>query len=229
MKKICIIAAIDEEFDAIEQIMKNKEHKLIYEIEIIEGTINNKECILAKSGVGKVNAARTTQILIDKYDIDYVINIGSAGGLKNDLNIGDIIIGTKIVQHDFNITAFGHKRGYVSGVGDILLADEELIKKAKIAMQSIEKQNIKSREGIIATGDIFVTKIKMKESIVSEFDADCTEMEGAAIAQVCTLDKIPFIIIRSISDIPNGNNNVTFKEFINVASKRTADFIKNMV
>lgn len=224
MKKICIIAAISEEFDAIEQIMNNKEQKLIYEIEIIEGIINNKECILAKSGVGKVNATRTTQILIDNYDIEYVINVGSAGGLKQDLNIGDIIIGTKIVQHDFNITAFGHKRGYISNVGDVLLADEELIKKAKIAMQ-----NIKSQEGIIATGDIFVTKIKMKESIVNEFDADCVEMEGAAIAQVCTLDKIPFIIIRSISDIPNGNNNITFKEFINVASQKTAEFIKNMV
>lgn len=224
MKKICIIAAISEEFDAIEQIMNNKEQKLIYEIKIIEGIINNKECILAKSGVGKVNAARTTQILIDNYDIDYVINVGSAGGLKQDLDIGDIIIGTKIVQHDFNITAFGHKRGYISNVGDVLLADEELIKKAKIAMQ-----NIKSQEGIVATGDIFVTKIKTKESIVNEFDADCVEMEGAAIAQVCTLDKIPFIIIRSISDIPNGNNNITFKEFINVASQKTAEFIKNMV
>lgn len=224
MKKICIIAAISEEFDAIEQIMNNKEQKLIYEIEIIEGIINNKECILAKSGVGKVNAARTTQILIDNYDIEYVINVGSAGGLKQGLNIGDIIIGTKIVQHDFNITAFGHKRGYISNVGDVLLADEELIKKAKIAMQ-----NIKSQEGIVATGDVFVTKTKMKESIVNEFDADCVEMEGAAIAQVCTLDKIPFIIIRSISDIPNGNNNITFKEFINVASQKTAEFIKNMV
>ena len=230
MKKICIIAAIDEEFTAIEQLMTNKENKYIYEIEIVQGIINNKECILAKSGVGKVNAARTVQILIDNFEIDYVVNVGSAGGLKHDLNIGDIVIGTKTIQHDFDTTAFGYKRGYITKIGDVvMLSDELLIQKAKIAIQNLREQNVNVKEGIIASGDIFVTDVKMKEKIVKEFDADCTEMEGAAIAQVCILDKIPFIIIRSISDIPNGNNKITFDEFIRTASQRTADFIRNMV
>ena len=109
MKKIGIIAAMQEEMNEIKNIMTDVTEKNIYELHFFEGKIGNAECVLVQAGVGKVNASRCTQILIDNYDIEYVVNVGSAGAANNDLNIGDIVIGKILVQHDFDITAFGHK------------------------------------------------------------------------------------------------------------------------
>ena len=224
MKKIAIIAAMQEEINSIKNLMKDYKLNKIYNIDIIEGIINNKEVVLAKSGVGKVNASRVTQILIDNYAIDYLINVGTAGSLNDELEIGDIIIANKLVQHDFDITAFGHKPGYISELGVGFYSDKQLINRClDIKDNSNLDYNIKI--GTIASGDVFCTEIDMKNSIKNTFGADCVEMEGAAIAQVCLLDEIPFIIIRSISDKPNGNNQVDFEKYINIAAKRYADFI----
>ena len=176
------------------------------------------------SGVGKVNAARTTQILIDKFDTKYIINVGSAGALNDNLKIGDIVIGSKLVQHDFDVTAFGHEKGYISEIGKFFESDSKIIKKSK----NVKIDNINIVIGTIASGDIFCTDIKMKENIRNKFNADCIEMEGAAIAQVCCLSKIPFIIIRSISDIPNQKNQIDFSRYIKIASKNCAEFIKQI-
>ena len=117
MKKYGIIAAMKEEMQEIEKIMTEIEIKKIYELNFIEGKINNTEIVLVEAGIGKVNAARTTQILIDNFDIDAVINVGSAGSANDELDIGDIVIADKLIQHDFDITAFGHPKGYISNVG----------------------------------------------------------------------------------------------------------------
>ena len=108
MNKVGIIAAMQEELDEIIKIMTDTKKETIYEIEFLHGKIQNKEVIAVKSGIGKVNAGRTTQILIDKYNVDNVINVGSAGALNPEINIGDIVIGDKLIQHDFDITAFNH-------------------------------------------------------------------------------------------------------------------------
>lgn len=229
MKKIVIIAAMDEEVKSIENIMDNIVEKHIYNIEIVEGNINNRECVLVKSGVGKVNAARTVQILIDNYDIDFVINVGSAGSLDEKLNIGDIVIGKGIVQHDFDITAFGHEKGYISEVGKIFESDYELVDMCKNSIDTLNLNKVNVEIGIIASGDIFCTSVEMKNKIKEKFNAKCVEMEGAAIAQVCYLDNIRFIVIRSISDSPNGNNNIDFNEFLDLASVRCAMFLKEMI
>ncbi len=221
---IGIIVAEPEEMEAVKNIMKNIEIKNIYEFKVVIGEINNKTYILIKSGVGKVNAARTAQILIDKFNIEYIINVGSAGALNDKLNIGDIVIGSKLVQHDFDVTAFGREKGYISGVGKFFESDLEIIKKAK----EIKIKDINIVLGTIASGDIFCTDVKMKERIRKEFNADCVEMEGAAIAQVCFLNKVPFIIIRSISDIPNNNNQIDFNNYIKIASKNCAEFISHI-
>ena len=226
-KVIAIMAAIEEEVQEIKNIMENLKENYIYGLHVHEGTINGLKVILVQTGVGKVNAARTTQIIIDKYNIEYVINVGTAGGLNNDLEIGDIIIGDKLVQHDFDITAFGHEKGYISGVGVTLKSNERLINKAQAAMKKLSNINIII--GTIASGDIFCTDVRMKDKIRNKFNADCVEMESAAVAQVCTLDEMPFIVIRSISDIPNGNNTITFDEFVKLASKRCAALIKVMI
>lgn len=222
---IGIIVAMQEELNAIQEKMKNSKVKKIYELEFIIGIIEKNECVIVKGGVGKVNAARTTQILIDNFEVHSIINIGSAGALKDDLKIGDIIVGRELVQHDFDITAFGHEKGYISEIGKTFCSDIKLIKKTKKIVSNILENNI-IREGIIASGDIFCTSVKMKEKIRSEFNADCVEMEGAAIAQVCTLANIPFIVVRSISDSPNEKNNIDFDKFLKKASKNCADFIE---
>lgn len=229
MKKYGIIAAMKEEMQEIEKIMTEIEMKRIYELNFIEGKINNIDIVLVEAGIGKVNAARTTQILIDNFSVDAIINVGSAGSANDNLEIGDIVIGSKIVQHDFDITAFGHPKGYISNVGQFLESDSDLIKKVQETISSRQDNEFKIKIGTIASGDIFCTELQMKEKVRTKFDADAIEMEGAAIGQVCKLDNIPFIIIRSISDKPNGENNITFDQFLEKASKRCAQIIKEFL
>ena len=226
MKKMGIIAAMQEEMIEIQKIMTDIQEKNIFELIYTTGKINDKEIVLVEAGVGKVNAARATQIMIDNFEIDAIINVGSAGATNEQLNIGDIVIGKKLIQHDFDITAFGHPKGYISNVGEYVESDERLIKKIEKAISDIKENDFKIKIGTIVSGDIFCTEIKMKEKVRTKFNADAIEMEGAAIAQVCKLDKVPFIIIRSISDNPNGNNNITFDQFLEKASKRCAKIIK---
>lgn len=229
MKKIGIIAAMQEEMNAIKEIMENITEKQIYELTFIEGKINEKDCVLVQCGVGKVNSSRVTQILIDNFDIEYIINVGSAGTANNELDIGDIVIGNKLVQHDFDITAFGHEKGYISNIGESIESDSKLIQKFETVINHIGNKEYKIKIGTIASGDIFCTENTMKEKINKKFDADAIEMEGAAIAQVCYLDKIPFIIVRSISDSPNGKNNITFEKYLELASKRCSEIIKKFI
>ena len=116
-KYVGIIAAMPEEMEAIKMKMSNLKEKDILNLKFFDGKIGNQKIILVKSGVGKVNAARTTQIMIDKFDIDYIINIGSAGSINDEIKYGDIVIGKFVLQHDFDITAFGHEKGYISNIG----------------------------------------------------------------------------------------------------------------
>lgn len=224
-----IIAAMQEEMYEIEKIMGEKENIKIHELNFIKGKINDKTVVLVEAGVGKVNAARTTQILIDKFEVNSIINVGSAGSANDKLDIGDIVIGKKVVQHDFDITAFGHPKGYISNVGAFLESDEKLIERMQQTILKINDKNFNILVGTIASGDIFCTDINMKDKIRKKFNADAIEMEGAAIAQVCKLDSIPFIIIRGISDKPNGKNEITFDQFLKQASKRCAEIIKEFL
>lgn len=223
-KFIGIIVAEIKELEAIKEIMKNIEERHIYDLKIFEGEISNKKYLLVRSGVGKVNSARTAQILIDKFDIEYMINLGSAGAVSDNLNIGDIVIGEQLVQHDFDVTAFGREKGYIPETGKFFKSSKELINRSK----NIKIDNIEIIVGTIASGDVFCNKIKMKEEIKENFKCDCVEMEGAAIAQACYLSKIPFIVIRSISDIPNGKNEIDFNEYLEIASKNCAEFIRQI-
>lgn len=229
MSKIGIIVAMEEELESILDIMDNIEEKEIYGLTFKTGQIEKNKIIVVKCGVGKVNAARVTQILIDTFNVKCVINVGAAGALSPLLNIGDIVIGEKLIQHDFDITAFDHDKGYITGVGDYIYSDIELIEKFKKTANNLKEKDYKIKTGIIATGDIFCTDIEMKNKIFSKFDADCVEMEGAAIAQVCYLDNIPFIVIRSISDSPNGNNEIDFDKFVELASKRCANILREFL
>lgn len=224
-----IIAAMQEEMQEIRNIMENIEEIKIYELTFFKGTINKKEVVLVEAGVGKVNAARVTQVLIDNFKIEAIINVGSAGSSNDELEIGDIVIGKTLVQHDFDITAFGHPKGFISNVGPNVQSDAYLLSKMEKTISNLKDKDFNIKAGTIASGDIFCTDIKMKNKIKEKFNADAIEMEGAAIAQVCKLDNIPFIVIRSISDKPNGNNEITFDEFLQKASKRCASVLKEFI
>ena len=227
MKYVGIITAMTEELDAVKKIMnEEKDYKTINGIEVVIGKIQSTPCVVTICGAGKVNAARITQLLIDKFDIDYIINVGVAGSLSYRLKIGDIVIGKKVVQHDFDITAFGHSKGYIPGVGNEVRSDRELVEKFQTAIDNIEKRIYNIELGTIATGDIFVTDVAMKDKIASKFRAICVEMEAGAIAQICKLGNVPFIIIRSISDTPNGDNAKDYDQYIKLAAKRSANILR---
>ena len=228
MKKIGIIFAMKEELDALKEYLELKKEYSIFDLTFYEGKIDKSNVVLVQSGIGKVNAARTTQILIDNIKVDYIFNIGVAGGIDESLSVGDIVIGEKLVQHDFDVTPFGYKKGFIPDVGDFIDADSYLVNIANSVLS--KDKDIGVKHGVIASGDIFCTESWMSQKIHTKFNAIAVEMEGASIAQVCYLNHIPFLILRSISDVPNNNNNVvTYEEFLEHSTKVIAKGMKDIL
>ncbi len=219
MEKVGIIFAMEEELLALKEYLVLEKEYNIFNLTFYEGKINGIDCVLVESGVGKVNAARTTQILIDNIKVDYIFNIGVAGGIDKSLKVGDIVLGESLVQHDFDITAFGHAKGYIPSVGTNVATDEYLL---GVSEKVFSEENIDFKKGVIASGDIFCTESWMSEKINTKFNALCVEMEGASVGQVCFLSHVPFLIIRSISDVPNNDNVVTYEEFLSSSCKVVA-------
>lgn len=222
MKTIGIIFAMQEELIELKKYLHINNEKKIYDLIFYEATLNNQNIILTESGIGKTNAARTTQILIDYYKPEAIFNIGVAGGIAKNLKVGDIIISTSLVQHDFDITAFNHPKGYIPNIGNTIPIDNNLLNTTKTILDT---NNISYKEGLIASGDIFCTKESMATKINTQFNALCVEMEGASIAQTAYLSKTPCLVIRSISDCPDNNNKVTYEEFLETSSKKVAQIM----
>ena len=198
VSKIAIIGAMDCEINDIKKEITDLKEQNYADLKIFTGTINNKFIILAQSGVGKVNAALNTQYIIDTYKPNIIINTGVAGGIADGLDVGDVVIGTYLVQHDFDVTVLGYAKGYMcTGVEKDkptkYYCDKELIEK----FQSSLEQNMpakKIHQGVIASGDKFISGKEIKKEINEYFGAVAVEMEGCAIAQVATRNKIPFIV-----------------------------------
>jgi len=227
---IGIIGAMEEEITALKTKLELKEVKQIKSLEFYTGFLHSKKIVLVRCGIGKVNAAVCTQILIDNFEIEQIINIGVAGGINPKLNIGDIVISLNAVEHDFDTTAFGDPIGYISRMGmedAFFKADKKLIDIAKKAAENIK--NINVFVGTIASGDQFISSKESKDRIKNNFNAYCTEMEGAAIAHTCYLNKIPFVIIRAISDKADEKADISFDEFTNLAAKNSSDMIEQII
>lgn len=222
MKTIGIIFAMQEELIELKKYLHINNEKKIYDLIFYGATLNNQNIILTESGIGKTNAARTTQILIDYYKPEAIFNIGVAGGIAKNLKVGDIIISTSLVQHDFDITAFNHPKGYIPNIGNNIPIDNNLLNTTKTILDT---NNISYKEGLIASGDIFCTKESMATKINTQFNALCVEMEGASIAQTAYLSKTPCLVIRSISDCPDNNNKVTYEEFLETSSNKVAQIM----
>lgn len=227
---IGIIAAEELEMLAIKEYMSNIKEKEIYNLHFYEGEISGKECVIVKSGVGKVNSARTTQILIDKYNVNCVINIGSAGATNTDLQIGDIVIADKLIQYDFDLTGVGdYEKGEIFEVGKYMTTDNKMVELCETAIKSLNEKGFNYKIGIIGSADMFCANTKLATSLKNEFNIECVEMEGAAIAQVCNLDLVPCLVIRGISDVPDGNNKVDFHQYLKKASKRVAEILSKLI
>ena len=182
-----------------------------------------------RSGIGKVNAAVCTQILATYFHVDHIINTGVAGSLKNEINIGDVVISTDALQHDMDATGFGYEPGVIPRmkVSDFI-ADENLRKLAVKACREAGLQ-IGVHEGRIVSGDQFISDHAVKERIVKQFGGYCTEMEGAAIAQAAYLNDIPFLIIRAISDKADGSATMDYGEFERKAIDNSVALLVNMI
>ncbi len=197
-RKVGIIGAMTSEMDAIKAMISNPQTEEYSGITFVKGQIHGVDVIASTSGIGKVFAAMCAQTLILKYQPDLVINIGVSGSLHQDLNIGDIAIADAVVQHDMDTTAFGDPPGLISGLGQVQIRCSE--DAVRMLEECAERLNFHHRTGIIASGDVFMQDRTRKHWVADTFQAISCEMEGASIGQVCCVNKVPFCILRAISD-----------------------------
>ncbi len=226
---IGIIGAMHEEIIELKNMISNLQEKKILDITFFKGTLEGKEIVLVEGGIGKVNSSVCTTLLIDRFKVDQLIFTGVAGGTNPNIEVGNIVISNELIEHDFDCTAFGMKHGEIPRMDtSIFKADEKLIKIAeKSALELFDKENIYT--GRIVSGDMFVAEPKKINWLRETFNSECTEMEGAAVAHVCHLFKIPFVIIRSISDKANDDAKTDFQEFVKLAAKNSKNLIVEMM
>lgn len=217
---IGIIAAMQAEHKLICEKMENKTTKTIAGIDFVSGKFCNRDVVIAVCGIGKVFAASAAQIMCLEFKPDVIINTGVAGSLDNDLSIFDIAISSSVVQHDMDTSPLGDPVGLISGINVInIYASEALAQKALLCAN---KLNLKAKTGVIASGDQFVASNERKNFIKSQFNAIACEMEGAAIGHVCYINKVPFVVIRSISDNANEDSPLDFPTVMSRAADNSA-------
>jgi adenosylhomocysteine nucleosidase len=227
---IGIIGAMDIEVDGlINELEGMIESYHIAGRDFTKGVLGNSDVVIVKCGVGKVNAACATQAMIDKFKVDAIINTGVAGSLDNSINIADIVISEDVVQHDMDITALGYPKGKIPETDEIeFRADANLI---DIAVNSAKKTltGVSVFKGRIASGDEFINSEEKKNEIIEEFKAICCEMEGGSIAHVCTLNDVPFVVIRAISDKADGSSHMDYPVFEEKAANNSIKLINSII
>ncbi|OLO40222.1 5'-methylthioadenosine/S-adenosylhomocysteine nucleosidase [Alkalihalophilus pseudofirmus] len=225
---IGIIGAMKEEIELMKEEMDIEKETKVAKITFYAGTMENHQIVLCKSGVGKVNAALTTQILIDHFQVEKIIFTGVAGALNPRLDIGDIVISTSALQHDIDASPLGFKRGEIpmfEHTSDFP-ANTALI---ELATKASEQLNIQVIKGKVLSGDQFIASQELVHELYETFSGACVEMEGSAVAQAAMLNDIPYVIIRSISDKANGEAKMSFNEFVHVAAKQSNFIVKAML
>lgn len=226
---IGIIGAMEEEVKALADMMSSVNTATVAGMVFKKGQLKGKDVVVVRSGIGKVNAAVCTQILADKYNVDCVINTGVAGSLKNEINIGDIVVSSDAVQHDMDATGFGYAMGVIPRMPvSVFKADRKLIDAAKAACSEAVPE-IGVFEGRVVSGDQFITDKDTKKRLVETFEAYCTEMEGAAIAQAAYLNKIPFVVLRAISDKADDSAVVDYPAFEKQAIRHSVALVENFI
>ncbi|HBW12306.1 MAG TPA: 5'-methylthioadenosine/adenosylhomocysteine nucleosidase [Proteiniclasticum sp.] len=222
--KIGIICAMEEELAPLKKIMSIKETRTKARMEFIEGTLEEKDVVMVISGIGKVNAAVCAQILADDYQVTHLINVGVAGGVKENIQPMDVVVAKALLQHDMDVTAFGLKRGEIPRFESSLFQSDE--KLTALALEGSRKnEDYTTHEGIIVSGDQFISSKEKIEDLLETFDAAACEMEGAAIAQAADLNHIPFTVIRAISDNANTGASMDYEKFKDLAVENTVSIL----
>lgn len=229
MSKIGIIGAMELEIETLKEKMHISRTVTKANMTFFEGTLNETEITLVKCGIGKVNAGICAQILSDNFNVTHIINTGVAGSLNSKLDIGDIVVSTSAAYHDMDATVFGYKIGEVPQLGVAeFIADKNLSELAKLSCIKANP-DIQVFQGKIVSGDQFICSNDAKQNILKNFDALCTEMEGAAIAHGAYLNQIPFVIIRAISDKADNSAEMDYPTFERAAAIHCAKLIEHML
>ena len=225
---IGIIGAMDSEVATLFARMTAKEKINLNNLTFYKGKLYNKDVVVVKCGIGKVNAALCTQLLILNFKVSKIINTGIAGAVGEGLKIYDFVVSTEAVYHDFDVQFFGYKLGQVPGMPETFKADPSLINAAKLAFEQTDFANkLKLSQGRIASGDQFISGNEKKAFIISNFHPQCVEMEGCAIAQTCYANNVPFVIIRCMSDCADETVKETYSE--DTASKLSSTFLLEVI
>ncbi|MBQ9827094.1 MAG: 5'-methylthioadenosine/adenosylhomocysteine nucleosidase [Lachnospiraceae bacterium] len=227
--KTGIIGAMDEEVASLKEAMTDKKVTTIAGMDFCEGKLDGADVIVVQCNIGKVNAGICAQILIRDFGADRIINTGVAGSLDAKIDIGDIVVSTDAVQHDFDESPLGYKRGEMPSINaEYFTADREMRESAVKAVKE-SAPDVHVFEGRVCTGDQFIASKEQKEFIIENFGGLCCEMEGGAIAQVCYLNDTPFVIIRAISDKADDSEEMSYAEFEKAAAARCASIVRYMI
>lgn len=225
---IGLIGAMAEEIELIEAKLEGLEATEKAGIRFLEGHLHGKRVVLCKSGVGKVNAAVCTQLLIDRFGVEAIVFTGVAGALEPSLEIGDIVISTDCQQHDIDASPLGFPRGTIPFAdASVFPADARLIEVA--AEASRVGFSGRAVQGRVLSGDQFIASRDTVRLLHEELQGACTEMEGAAVAQVAAMNGVPFVVIRSMSDKADGSAHVNFSEFTQLAAKHSSTIVEEMM
>ncbi len=221
MTKLGIIGAMEEEVETLLGLMEEKRESERAGSRFFDGTLEGLPVTVVQCGVGKVNAALCTQILCDCFGVTHLVNTGIAGSLCADLDIGDLVVSQDAMYHDVDAVAFGYPMGQVPGMDVISFpADDALIGYAFAAAEAVNPGHTKI--GRVASGDQFVASKEVKQRIIDLTKGLCTEMEGAAIAQTAYRNKLPFVILRAISDKADDSAEMDYPSFERIAAHRCA-------
>ncbi|WP_207751321.1 5'-methylthioadenosine/adenosylhomocysteine nucleosidase [Anaeromonas frigoriresistens] len=227
--KLGIIGAMDEEIEIIKNEMEIDSEDIKAQTIFYSGKFQGKNIILVRCGIGKVNAAIIAQILISEYKVDTIINTGVAGGVKEDIEIGDVVVSDDVLEHDFDARSFGYKLGEIPRLNISKFKSDNKLVELAINSTEMELADHKVYKGRIVSGDVFVASPEKKKFLWDEFNAYCVEMEGAAIGHTCYINEISFVIIRAISDKADGSADNNFNEFVIDASNKSVNILKRIL
>lgn len=224
---IGIIGAMEEEVAILKNKLTNLEEVTIAHVKFYKGELNDKPVVLTQSGIGKVNVAMSTTLLIEIFQPSKIINTGSAGALDEELKVGDVVVSEVLSYHDADATAFGYKYGQIPQMPAEFEADESLLKQA---IEAIKATNLPAKSGLIVSGDSFIGSTEQRKKIKQNFsEALAVEMEATAIAQTCYQFNVPFVVTRAISDLANGEAEMSFEEFLKTAARSSSQIVEKLI
>lgn len=229
MNKIGIIGAMELEVAELKSKMELKNVVDKAGMQFHEGVLNRKDVVIVQCGIGKVNAGICVQILADIFAVDAVINTGVAGSLRAEINIGDIVVSADACEHDMDVSAFGYEPGIIPQMEtSFFKADRKLAEEAISVCREVNPE-INVYEGRVVSGDQFISDGTVKDRLIQQFDGSCAEMEGAAIAHAAFLNKLPYVVLRAISDKADGSAHMDYPEFERAAAAHCAKLVENLV